>query len=104
MIMIHHQRLVQTWTLYIGTHQSSTFQHHVRNLIAVRDTVTSVEGENPGFLSYKLEQNYPNPFNSITNIRYTIPQSGRVTLKVYNLMGSEVATLLDSTKIQEAMM
>lgn len=82
-------------TLYIGTHQSSTFQHHVRNLIAVRDTVTSVEGENPGFLSYKLEQNYPNPFNSITNIRYTIPQSGRVTLKVYNLMGSEVATLLD---------
>jgi len=50
--------------------------------------------------SYTLEQNYPNPFNSTTNIRYLIPQSGRVTLKVYDLMGKEVATLLD--RYQEA--
>lgn len=47
-------------------------------------------------ISFKLEQNYPNPFNSTTNIRYTIPQSGRVKLTVYDLMGSEIASLLDS--------
>jgi hypothetical protein len=81
-------------TLYIGTHLSSTFQNHVRNLIAVRDTVTSVENNDEDILNYKLEQNYPNPFNSVTHIRYTIPQSGRVTLKIYDLMGKEVATLL----------
>lgn len=87
-------------TLYIGTHQSSLFQNHIRNLIAVRDTVTSVEDENPGLKSFQLEQNYPNPFNATTNIRYKISQAGRVTLKIYNLMGRETALLLD--RFQEA--
>ncbi|MBE7475499.1 MAG: T9SS type A sorting domain-containing protein [Ignavibacteriota bacterium] len=50
--------------------------------------------------NFKLEQNYPNPFNSTTNIKYTIPQSGRVTLTVYDMMGSEVAVLLN--RYQEA--
>jgi outer membrane protein assembly factor BamB len=81
-------------TLYIGTHLSSTFQNHERNLIAIRDTVTSVEHNDIEPLSYKLEQNYPNPFNSITTIIYTIPESGIVTLKVYDLIGNEVTTLL----------
>ena len=87
-------------TLYIGTHLGSLFNYHERNLIAIRDTVTSVGDGNRIVESYWLEQNYPNPFNSETHIRYTIPQSGKVTLKVYDLMGSEVATLLD--RIQES--
>jgi len=82
-------------TLYIGTHLSSSFQNHVHNLIAIRDTVTAVDDENFELISYLLEQNYPNPFNSTTNIRYSIPQSGRVTFKVYDLMGREVAALID---------
>lgn len=51
-------------------------------------------------ISYYLEQNYPNPFNSITSIRYSILQSGRVNLTIYDLMGSEVKTLID--RYQEA--
>jgi hypothetical protein len=82
-------------TLYIGTHKSSLYQNHVRNLIAVRDTVTSVENNINGDFSYKLEQNYPNPFNSTTHIRFTIPESDRIILRVYDLLGSEVSTLLD---------
>ncbi len=58
--------------------------------------VASVENITSGIPSqYELTQNYPNPFNPSTNINFTIPNNEFVTLKVYNILGSEVATLVN---------
>ena len=48
--------------------------------------------------SFKLFQNYPNPFNPGTTISYTLPNSGNVTFKIYNILGDEVATLINEEK------
>ena len=49
--------------------------------------------------NYSLEQNYPNPFNASTSIKYQLSHSAYVTLKIYDLLGREVATLVDAQQL-----
>jgi hypothetical protein len=49
-------------------------------------------------LKYSLSQNYPNPFNPVTKINFSIPKQGFVTLKVYDMLGREIRSLVNETK------
>jgi photosystem II stability/assembly factor-like uncharacterized protein len=55
-------------------------------------------GQSQKPLAFQLEQNFPNPFNPSTTIRYRIDKTGRVSLRVFNVIGGEVATITDETQ------
>ncbi|MFQ5651981.1 MAG: carboxypeptidase regulatory-like domain-containing protein, partial [bacterium] len=74
-------------------------ESRVQDFFLSRQPTTSVSGGPPLVPeTYRLEQNYPNPFNAGTVIRYGLPAQTHVRLKVYDMLGKEVALLLD--KIQ----
>jgi YVTN family beta-propeller protein len=58
----------------------------------------TVEAEAATPKAFSLEQNYPNPFNPTTNVGYVIPLTSAVTLRVYDVLGREVATLVNTTQ------
>jgi hypothetical protein len=60
------------------------------------------ERENNVAQSFRLAQNYPNPFNPTTNISYVLPRAENVSLKIYDVLGREVATLVNEAKAQGA--
>ncbi len=59
------------------------------------ETIETLAKKPEGF---KLEQNYPNPFNPTTTIQYDLPKSAKVVLKIYNLLGNEVRTLVNANQ------
>jgi hypothetical protein len=71
--------------------------------VAYGDTsfnVVSVDDEIYPLYDFILEQNYPNPFNPSTILKYQIAQDELITLKVYDILGKEVATLVNEEQIQ----
>jgi hypothetical protein len=63
------------------------------------EMITGVKDQNNDIPSqFILEQNYPNPFNPSTKIRYSVPQSSDVMIKVFDILGKEVATLVNEEK------
>ncbi|MGP8330497.1 MAG: T9SS type A sorting domain-containing protein [Methanosarcinaceae archaeon] len=75
-------------TFYTATGGRARLNPH----LPVETSVPGFESANPGFI---LRQNYPNPFNPSTQINYSLPKSTHVKLKIYNLQGQEIKTLVN---------
>ena len=77
-----------TKKLVAGTHGRSLFEFDLSVITGVKHEIDPVVND------FVLYQNYPNPFNPSTTINFTIREKEYVTLKVYDIMGNEVALLL----------
>ncbi len=90
--------------IYIGFRQwvldanldGASFSLDLVNVIADVTSVTQIGTEVPA--SFDLSQNYPNPFNPSTKINFSLPTSGKVKLAVYDMLGNEIAVLLDANE------
>ena len=80
--------------LYVCQYSSSGKIYRFNN-----NAPTGIEGGSIEAEGYRLDQNYPNPFNPATSINFTIPKSNFVTLKIYDVLGKEVRTLVNENKI-----
>jgi subtilisin family serine protease len=84
---------------YTGQSATQLFGYGKLNaLTAIQSTTTDVALPPNGTRQYRLYHNYPNPFNPSTRIAYDLPASGNVSLKVYDILGNEIRTLVNGIK------
>ena len=77
----------------------TTVQLDPNNWILKAVTLSGIDDEQAEVpTSFKLEQNFPNPFNPSTTVKYSIPNHSKVIIKVYDILGNEIATLLSEEK------
>jgi hypothetical protein len=81
-----------------GSAQPKVGTFYLIDDLAFSGTASAVRDDAALPQSFALDQNYPNPFNPSTSIRFSVAQPGHVSLKVYNVLGAEVALLVNEQK------
>ena len=77
--------------MVVGTHGNGVYSTYVTQY----PSAVEEEEASRAIASFVLHPAYPNPFNVTTNIRFNLPKQGVARLKVYNVLGQEVTTLID---------
>jgi len=83
------------YAMAIGANEQAMLDNIAAAVAKYQAMITSVDEAGPATQGLKLDQNRPNPFRQSTTIRYHLPESGQVSLRVYNVVGSLVTTLVD---------
>jgi len=84
---------------FMNSHPGMTALFDILNLLCeYAEDVTDIEETSGPVAEFYLEQNYPNPFNPFTKIKYSVPQSSNVVIKVFDVLGNEIETLVNEEK------
>jgi hypothetical protein len=89
------------WGIICFMNRTITYSQlmYILNLLCdYAENITDVEEINGPVVDFYLEQNFPNPFNSMTTIKYQIPELSFVALKVYDVLGNEITSLVNEEK------
>lgn len=78
--------------IYVGVNFASVWRRQLSEIIGIQNISTEIPEK------FYLFQNYPNPFNPSTNIRYQIANNGFVSLKIYDILGREISTLVNENQ------
>ncbi len=96
-IKLLNDRVYTTWSEYPGSGSNTDIWCNVRGF-QNPDTVIGIYNTTEIAKVYKFYSPYPNPFNPITQINYDIPKQSQVTIRILDILGREVLTLLDEFK------
>lgn len=94
--MVENYRSGLLWKYFMANPEIQPMLDKIGFVKDINDVAVNTEVPN----KYELMNNYPNPFNPSTTIKFSIMKEGRVTLRVYNILGKEISTLVNENKKQ----